>query len=49
MRYSSDKSGSKLIFITIAILFVYLAFFQFDFAKAYAFTVQSCLDFFRLF
>lgn len=40
MQYMSDKQGSKLLFLTIIILFVYLAGFNFDLNAAYQYTMN---------
>ena len=41
MQYMADKQGSKLLFLTIIILFVYLAGFNFDVNAAYQYTVSQ--------
>ncbi len=41
MRYHNDKSGSKLLFFAIVVVFVYLAVFNFNIQAAYDFTVQG--------
>jgi hypothetical protein len=47
MRYRDDKQGSKLLFFAIAIIIVYIAFFNFNIPAAYEYTVTSVEGFFN--
>lgn len=39
MKFTKDKSGSKLLLLCVFVVFVYLAVFGFDFSRAYEFTI----------
>lgn len=47
MRYSEEKHGSKLVFIAIIIVIIYLAFFNFNIEEAYKFTVENNVNLFK--
>ena len=41
MKYSDDRQGSKLLFLTVVILGVYLAAFNFNVPAAAQYTIQQ--------
>ncbi len=49
MRHAGDKRTSKLAFLAIAFVFIYLAFFRFDLAAAYAYTVTGARSMLSIF
>lgn len=47
MRYRDDKSGYKLLFLGIAILIIYFAFFNYDIPAGYRYLVTNVQSFFQ--
>lgn len=47
MQYHDDKQGSKAVFLIVIIIFIYLAFFDFDVKAALDAAIGAQIDFFR--
>lgn len=49
MKYHDDKNGPKYFFLVVVVLFLYLAFFQFNIQTAYTYTVTQAAEFLHSF
>ena len=49
MKYLDDRGGSKWLFITILVVFLYCSFFNFNIPAAYEYAVKSIENLFQQF